>query len=188
VLVRRSREMPAPEIHLPYTRPQSEWVRGRPVQKVIGTYEHAALQAEIVMLLRAWAVAGDHGRVGTEWRFRLGPAGEMVRPLVPDVAYRSYASLPRDASALEVATPSGAPTVLVEVLAKHELRADVDDKVRTYLRSGAEAVLLVDPTAETITVHDRDETRTWAVGEQLVHRALPGLVVDVGALFVRARR
>jgi len=42
------------EIRLPETKPQSEWVRGRPVQKVSGTYEHAALQAELAAILRPW--------------------------------------------------------------------------------------------------------------------------------------
>ena len=173
------------EIVLPYTKPQSEWVRGRPVQKVSGTYEHAALQAELAAILRPWA--RGRGRLGTEWRFRVAVAGELARPLVPDLAYRSYAALAKDAPAQDVSVPRGAPTVVFEVLLKHELRADVDDKVRTYLRSGSEAVVLVDPATETIAVHDVEGTRTWRGGETLEHPALPGLVLDVAALFESAR-
>lgn len=174
------------EIVLPQTKPQSEWVRGRPVQKVSGTYEHAALQAELAAVLRPWARAG-RGRLGTEWRFRVSVAGELARPLVPDLAFRSYAALPADAPAQDVAVPRGAPTVAFEILVKHELRADVDDKIRTYLRSGSDAVVVVDPATETIAVHDAEGVRTWRPGEILRHAALPGLALDVGPLFERAR-
>ena len=78
------------EIVLPETKPETEWVRGRALQKVSPTYDHAALQAELVIALRTWAGAGEHGRVGTEWRFRIAPPAAVVRPLVPDVAFLSY--------------------------------------------------------------------------------------------------
>jgi len=175
------------EIVLPTTMPQSEWVRGRPVQKVSGTYEHAALQSELALLLRPWAREG-RGRAAVEWRFRVVPPGEIVRPLVPDLAYRSYEALAADAPPQAVAVPLGAPTVAFEVLAPHELRSDVDDKIRTYLRAGSEAVVVVDPATATIAVHDAGGTRIWYEGETLVHDALPGLAIDVGGLFARARR
>ncbi len=175
------------EIVLPRTMPQSEWVRGRPVQKVSGTYEHAALQAELAVLLRPWAREG-RGRLGTEWRFRIVPPGEIVRPLVPDLAFRSYAALAEDAPPQAVTVPLGAPTVAFEVLAPHELRADLDDKIRTYLRAGSEAVVVVDPSTATIAVHDGGGTRIWREGETLVHDALPGLAIDVTGLFRRAQR
>jgi Uma2 family endonuclease len=173
------------EIVLPQTKPQSEWVRGRPVQKVSGTYEHAALQAELAAVLRPWA--RGRGRLGTEWRFRVSVAGELARPLVPDLAFRSYDALPKDAPAQDVAIPRGAPSVVFEVLVKHELRADVEDKVRTYLRSGSDAVVIVDPATETIAVHDIDGSHIWRAGETLEHSALPELALDVGALFARGR-
>ncbi len=174
------------EIVLPQTKPQSEWVRGRPVQKVSGTYEHAALQAELAALLRPWARAG-RGRLGTEWRFRVAVAGELARPLVPDLAYRSYDALPKDAPATDVAVPRGAPTVVFEILVKHELRADIDDKIQTYLRSGSSAVVIVDPATETVAVHDVEGMHVWRAGETLRHDALPDFALDVGALFERAR-
>jgi Uma2 family endonuclease len=174
------------EIVLPRTKPQSEWVRGRPVQKVSGTYEHAALQAELATLLRPWS--RGRGRAGTEWRFRIVPPGEIVRPLVPDLAYRSYAALPPDAPPQAITVPLGAPTVAFEILAPHELRSDVDDKIRTYLRAGSEAVVVVDPATATITAHDADGTRVWREGETFVHRALPEFALDVAGLFERAHR
>jgi Uma2 family endonuclease len=85
------------EIVMPETKPETEWVRGRALQKVSPTYDHAALQTLLAMALREWADERAYGRIGTEWRFRLAPPHAVVRPLVPDVAFLSYAELPADA-------------------------------------------------------------------------------------------
>jgi Uma2 family endonuclease len=175
------------EIVLPETEPETEWIDGRAVQKVSPTYSHARLQMLIAFALDAWASAGDDGRVGTEWRFRIAPPGEIVRPLVPDVAYLSYDDLPRDAPPSDSEVPLGAPTVAVEVLSPDDRPRNVEHKVRTYLAAGCRAVWLVDPLATTIAVHDRDGVRVWHDRETLTHRALPGFSLDIAALFKRAR-
>jgi Uma2 family endonuclease len=175
------------EIVLPATEPETEWVRGRALQKVSPTYDHAALQLELGFALRGWARTG-HGRVGSEWRFRVAPSGQVVRPLVPDIAYLSYAALPADAPDDAVAVPVGSPTVAVEILSPDDRRADVDHKIATYLAAGTQAVIVVDPHAGTMTVHDADGRRCLRDGDTLAHRALPGLAVDVGDLFRRAKR
>jgi Uma2 family endonuclease len=174
------------EIVLPETRPETEWVRGRALQKVSPTYRHGSLQGEWWAELKAWARAGLRGRVAVEWRFRVRPPGGITRPLVPDVAFLSYAALAPDAPAELCAMPRMAPTVAVEILSADDRRADVEDKIVTYLAAGSSAVLLVDPATETVTLHDADGSpRTFA--RLLEHRALPGLRVDVPALFERAR-
>ncbi len=176
------------EIVLPETEPETEWVRGRARQKVSPTYRHGALQSLLVMALRTWADSGSHGRVATEWRFRVAPPGAVVRPLVPDVAYLSYADLAADAPSDVVEVPLGAPTVAVEVLSRDDRRADVDHKVATYLAAGTSAVIAVDPKRETIALHDRAGVCTVGAGEMLTHPALPGFALDVAALFARAKR
>ncbi|HYW52591.1 MAG TPA: Uma2 family endonuclease [Dongiaceae bacterium] len=175
------------EIVLPETKPETEWVRGRARQKVSPTYDHASLQLELGALLRAWALPG-HGRVGSEWRFRVAPPGALVRPLVPDLAYLSYAALPKDAPDDAVAAPSAPPTVAVEILSPDDRGPDVDDKIATYLAAGTAAVLVVDPHRRTITIHDREGVRTLRNGEVLRHAAVPGLAIDVGEVFRRAKR
>ncbi len=176
------------EIVLPETKPETEWVRGRARQKVSPTFDHGSLQGLLVMALRTWADGGSHGRVATEWRFRVAPPGAMVRPLVPDVAYLSYAELAADAPRDVVQVPLGAPTVAVEVISRDDRRADVDHKIATYLAAGSSAVIAVDPKRETIAVHDDAGVRTVRAGDMLTHAALPGFALDVGALFARAKR
>jgi Uma2 family endonuclease len=176
------------EIVLPETKPETEWVRGRALQKVSPKFRHGSLQGLLFMALRTWADAGAHGRVAIEWRFRVAPPGKIVRPLVPDVGYLSYDALPADAPDDVVDTPLGSPTVAVEVLSPGDRRADVDHKISTYLAAGTEAVIVVDPLVETVAVHDKAKIRVLRAGDALSHGALPGFTLDVADLFARAKR
>jgi Uma2 family endonuclease len=175
------------EIVLPETKPETEWVRGRAVQKVSPTYDHAVLQRLLATRIGAWSDDGGHGRVGTEWRFRVAPPGEIVRPLVPDVGFLSYEALPADAPHDIVQVPLAAPTVAVEILSPDDRTPDVEHKIATYLRAGTSAVIVVDPQRQTIAVHGEDITVLRA-GDVLTHPALPGFALDVGDLFARAMR
>jgi Uma2 family endonuclease len=176
------------EIVLPETKPETEWIRGRARQKVSPTYRHGALQGLLFTALRTWADDGARGRVATEWRFRVAPPGAVVRPLVPDVAYLSYADVPADAASDLVAVPLGAPTVAVEVLSPDDRRLDVEHKIATYLAAGSCAVIVVDPQQEAIAVHDGTGVRVLRAGDVLTHTGLPGFALDVAALFARAKR
>jgi len=173
------------EIILPETKPETEWVRGRALQKMSPTYRHSALQSLFVIALYGWAEG--RGRVGTEWRFRIAPPGEVIRPLVPDVAYLSYDRLPIESDA-EAQLPLQPPNVAVEILSPGDRNGDVRDKIATYLRAGTDAVIVVDPITETIRAESSDGVTPYAIGETFTHRALPGFTLDVGAYFARAKR
>jgi Uma2 family endonuclease len=170
------------EIVLPETKPETEWVRGRPLAKVSPTYSHGLLQSLVVEALRNWAYQGRHGRVATEWRFRVAPPGEIVRPLVPDVAYLAFSAVAADAPAEDVEVPLGAPTVAVEILSRGDREADVADKIATYLRAGTELVLVFDARAQTLVAYD-GATRIFRRDERFEHPVLPGFALDLAALF-----
>lgn len=176
------------EIVLPETKPETEWVRGRALQKVSPTYSHARLQSLITSAFTQWADAGDHGRVGTEWRFRVAPPGEVVRPLVPDVAFLSFSALAADTPRALVEIPLAAPTVAVEILSPDDRRPDVDDKITTYLAAGTALVMVIDPNHQTLALYDDGPVRTLVAGDVLTHRSLPGFRLDLTELFARAAR
>ena len=176
------------EIVLPETKPETEWVGGRALRKVSPTYSHARLQFLIANALTEWSDAGDRGRVGPEWRFRVTPPGEMTRPLVPDVAYLAYETLARNAAFGSVEVPLAAPTVAVEILSPDDRLPDVREKVRTYLSAGSVAVFVVDPATRRCDVHDARGHRRLREGDVLSHVALPNFALDLSALFDRAAR
>jgi len=181
-----SREMSLFEIEVPETKPETEWVRGRPLQKMSPTYDQATAQRLFTKALADWAEAGQYGRVAPGWRFRVAPPDDIVRPLVPDIAYLSYDVLPEDAPREALQVPLGTPTVAVEIVSSEDGRLDINDKIVTYLEAGAEAIIVVDVKSETIEVHD-GITSVLAAGDTLTHCALPGFALDVGALFAKLR-
>jgi len=173
------------EIVLEETKPETEWVRGRALQKVSPTYRHALAQRRLVAALGEWVDHGGPGRVGTEWRFRVTPPGAITRPLVPDVAYVAFAVLPDDALDHDVEIPRVPPTVAFEVLSADDRDDDVADKIAVYLAAGTTAVVIVDPERRNAVVIDRTGMRVVEPGQTLSHPALPGFAVDVSALFAR---
>lgn len=173
------------EIVLPETEPETEWVRGRALQKVSPKRDHSRLQGALVMRLDRWATG--RGEVGPEWRFRVAPPGELRRPLVPDVAYVSNERL-RPLSDEEIEVPPLAPDIAVEILSPNDRRIDVDDKIDVYLRAGSSLVIVVDPKRRIVELHDRVQTVHLDETGTLEHSALPDFAYPVRDLFAVLRR
>lgn len=173
------------EIVLPETKPETEWVRGRPLQKVSPQRTHSRLQGELTTQLSRWAVG--RGEAGPEWRFRVAPPGELRRPLVPDVAYVSNERL-RPLSDQEIEIPPIAPDVAVEILSPGDRRVDLDDKIDVYLRAGSSLVIVVDPRRRTVELYDGEHAVRLNESAAIEHRALPGFSYPVSDLFAVLRR
>ncbi|HEY6324923.1 MAG TPA: Uma2 family endonuclease, partial [Candidatus Cybelea sp.] len=173
------------EIVLPETKPETEWVRGRALQKASPKRTHSRLQGALAMQLDRWAAG--RGEVGPEWRFRVAPPGEVRRPLVPDVAYVSNERL-RTLSDEELEVPPLAPNVAVEILSPDDRRVDVDDKIGVYLRSGSALVIVVDPQKRVVELHDASGTARLDETRNIEHAALPGFTYPVRDLFGVLRR
>jgi len=172
--------MALPDIVLRITEPETEWIRGRPLQKVSPTRSHALLQGTMLTILRAWG--GSAAEVGAEWRFRVTPPGKAARPLVPDVAYVATERL-RGKTGDELEVPHLSPDVAVEVLSPDDRRPDVDDKIATYLSAGSTAVIVVDPKHRTVELHGSGGKHVFGLGETAMHPTLPGLAIAVSELF-----
>ncbi|MGA8326736.1 MAG: Uma2 family endonuclease [Candidatus Cybelea sp.] len=177
--------MPLHEIVLPETKPETEWVRGRALQKVSPQRDHSRLQGAMTMRLDRWAAG--RGEVGPEWRFRVAPPGEVRRPVVPDVAYVSNERL-RPLEGRELQVPPLAPDVAVEILSPDDRRADVDDKIHVYLSAGAALVIVVDPMNRAVELHDLEQTEFLCEDDAIQHGAMPGFSYPVSELFGVLRR
>jgi Uma2 family endonuclease len=170
------------EIILPETKPALEWVNGRALQKVSPKRKHALAQIQFAAALNAWARRSGAGMVGTEWRFKIRPPGEERRPLVPDVAFLSYARMPYDIQ-LNTDEPEIAPDAVVEVQSATETQADILEKVRVYLAAGTTVVFLVDTEQRIVTVCDRSARRVVEENAILTHTAMPGFELAIIELF-----
>jgi Uma2 family endonuclease len=175
----------AREMVVPEGKPAFEWILGRPVQKVSPRRRHALLQSKFIMLLSAWATG--RGEVGSEWRFRLEPPGEDIRPLVPDVAYLSYDRM-GERTDNELETPLLAPNAAIEVRSPDDRQTHIDHKIAVYLAAGTDVVILVDPLARTIETVDRCGHVLLTEGGTFAHAALPGFTFPVAEAFAVLNR
>lgn len=173
------------EIILPNTEPETEWVRGRALQKVSPKTTHSFLQGALTIELTRWAKG--RGRVGPEWRFRVAPPGEIRRPLVPDVAYVANERL-RELSDEDLQVPTLAPNLAVEILSPDDRRIDIDDKIETFLRAGSSLVIIVDPKERIVELHDSLGAARLGEDATIEHAALPGFRYGVRELFAVLRR
>ncbi len=168
------------EIVLPETKPETEWILGRAVQKVSPFRTHALLQKAWIVALARWAEG--RGEVGPEWRFRVAPPNEIRRPLVPDVAFMSHARL----AALEgydLEAPPFAPDVAVEIRSPGDRAPNVEHKIAVYLASGSALVIVVDPFDRSVRLHDACGVRVLRGDDVVEHTALPGFTLALPALF-----
>ncbi len=169
----------------PQTKPASEWIFGRVVQKVSPRARHANAQARVASALLSWADEYGIGRIGTEWEFRIAPPAEVVRSLVPDVAFLSYTKLGFDQD--EAAQmPAIAPNVAVEVLSPHDRRRNVDEKIRVYLACGTGLVVVADPERRNVTLYDANGVVTLNTGDIVRHAELPNFAMPVAAIFSKS--
>jgi len=124
----------------------------------------------------------DRGEIGTEWRFRLEPPGEDIRPFVPDVAYLSYERM-GERTDDELETPLLPPNAAIEIRSPDDRQHHIDHKIEVYLAVGTDVVILVDPLKKTIETFDRNGHALLREGELFVHRALPGFTFAVSDAF-----
>ena len=173
----------ADEITLPETKPETEWIADRGVQKVSPTFEHGVLQGAFFRVLDDWSKAGGRGKVATEWRFRVSVPGAVVHPLVPDVAFMSFERL-RPLSKDERRYPLIAPEIVVEILSPTDEPKDVETKRKEYLAWGVSLVLLVDPESRSMEACDSaGNNGTIGAVESYSPLAFPALHLPMRALF-----
>ena len=168
------------EIVLRETKPETEWLRGRAVRKMSPQRDHVVLQKWWLVRLDRW-VAG-RGEVGTEWRFRVAPPGEAIRPLVPDVAYLSYERM-NDATVEEIQAPLVPPNVAVEIRSPGDSRRDVEDKVAVLIRAGTDVVIVVNPKTRTVFAQDAASRHIFSGADTFEHPALPGFTFSLAEMF-----
>jgi Uma2 family endonuclease len=175
------------EIVLPETKPETEWLRGRAVKKMSPKRTHAVLQLWFGERLKAWG--GDRGIVGTEWRFRVAPPGEEIRPLVPDISYLAYDRIGEAAEA-ELEAPLMPPNLAIEIRSPGDSRRDIEDKVDVLIRAGTDVVIVVNPKTRTVFAQDATSRRIFWGDETFEHPAAPGFTFALPEMFdaLRLRR
>jgi Uma2 family endonuclease len=167
-------------MEIPETKPATELIDGRLVQKMSPKWRHQELELRWTLALRAWA--GGRGRTIHEWRHEFRAPGHSFASLVPDVAYLSRES--SDALGPEASeSPRRAPEIAVEILSAGESERHLAWKIGAYLAAGTRVVFVVDPPKRTVIAHARDGVERFGPGDVVQHAALPGFAYPVDEMF-----
>jgi len=167
-------------IPIPETKPATELIDGRLVQKMSPKRRHQALEARWMNALIAWAAG--RGEAYHEWRHEFAATGYAFASLVPDVAYLSRESLDALGPAASESPPR-APEVAVEILSAGESERDLGWKVRAYLAAGTMVVFVVDPPHRAVIAHACDGVLRFGPGETVSHPSMPGFAYEIDAMF-----
>ncbi len=158
-----------------------ELVRGELIRMTPAGYEHGVIVVKITLALGNFVGRVGLGCVcGAETGFHIAQKPDTVR--APDVAFIAKERLP---SPLPKGFFVGPPDLAVEVVSPEDRPGNVKAKVEDWLDAGCRVVWLVDPSRQTVQVHQRgSEAKVLRVsdtrsGEPL----LPGFSLVVAEIF-----
>lgn len=101
----------------------------------------------------------------------------------PDFAFISNRRIPKKLP--RTSYWPGAPDLAVEVLSPSDRTGEVDEKITEWLTAGAQAVWVVDPKLQIVTIHQAGKrVQIRSVGELLQgDPVVPGFSCPVAELF-----
>jgi Uma2 family endonuclease len=165
---------------IPETKPATELIDGRLVQKMSPKRRHQALELRWVNALMAWS--GGRGDALPEWRHEFRAPGHSFASLVPDIAYLSNESLEELGPAASEA-PARPPEIAVEILSAGESEQYLAWKIGAYLAAGTRVVFVVDPPKRTVVAHARDGVERFGPGDVVRHATMVGFAYAIDAMF-----
>lgn len=122
-------------LHTSY-RPDREYIDGEVLERNLGKWEHARIQALLVMWFGAnekvWGV-----QVATEWRTRVSE----TRVRIPDVVLVNTDPQP---DILEAP-----PVLIIEILSPDDSYVDTQRRANDYRKMGAQTLWIIDPETRT---------------------------------------
>lgn len=143
---------------------------------------HQSLMIELTLIVGPFVKAGRLGRLFT------APVDVLLADnvlLIPDLVFVRQ-------DRLHIVGPTliaGPPDLVVEILSPSTRRRDLGKKLRLYAQFGIPEYWIVDPRARTLAVYVLiDRQYQLALQEDGIARStvLPGLTIDVAALFAAA--
>ena len=167
-------------ISIPETKPATELIDGRLVQKLSPKRRHQALEKRWMAAFDTWAAG--RGEALTEWRHEFRAPGHAFASLVPDVAFASASTIEALGPEASEAPPQ-APEIAVEILSAGELERRLTWKIGAYLAAGTKVVFVVDPPRRTVVAHAADGITRFGPGDTVRHPDLPGFAFEIDLMF-----
>ncbi len=168
-------------LQLPETKPASEYIDGRVIQKPMPQGKHSAIQGELVAMINGVVRGKAIARAFPELRCTFGG-----RSIVPDLAIFRWERIPRDQNGAISNSFVTAPDWVIEILSPAQSQTKVTKNILHCLQGGTQMGWLIDPDEQTVFIYrPRQETEVLDRPDQVMPLPLfvGGLELTVEGLF-----
>jgi Uma2 family endonuclease len=177
-------------LHMPETKPASEYIDGQIIQKPMPKRKHSVIQTELASTINAVLKLKRTARAFSELRCTY-PAGSRssvygIRSTVPDVSVFISERIPRDENGEIANVFPIAPDWTIEILSPEQSHTKVTKNILHWLKHGTHMGWLIDLAEQTVFVYlPKQETEVFDESEQLlpVPSFAHELRLSVGELF-----
>ena len=135
-------------LELPETKPASEYIDGKIIQKPMPQGKPSAIQGEFLPAINLIVKPKQIARAFPELRCTVGG-----RSIVPDIAIFIWKRIPRDENGEVSNTFSIAPDWTIEILSPDQSQTKVAKNILHCLKHGTQMGWLIDPNEQTIFVY-----------------------------------
>ena len=133
---------------LPETKPASEYIDGKIIQKPMPKGKHSTIQTELSTVINIALKPQKIARAFTELRCTFGG-----RSTVPDVAVFTWDRIPRDDNGEIADSFQAAPDWTIEILSPEQSHTKVTKNILHCLDHGTQLGWLIDPREQSILVY-----------------------------------
>jgi Uma2 family endonuclease len=144
---------------LPETKPASEYIDGKIVQKPMPQGKHSLLQLELISFINSILRKASIAIAFPELRCTIG-GRSLAKPLpwslVPDVVVLKNENIPRDDDGEVSNIVITAPDWMIEILSSDQSTTKVIKNILHCLDNGTEVGWLIDPAEKMILVYQPD--------------------------------
>ncbi|WP_026789175.1 Uma2 family endonuclease [Planktothrix rubescens] len=165
----------------PETKPASEYIEGKIIQKHNPQGKHSTIRGELVTAINAILKPAKIARAFPELRCTF-----EERSIVPDVCVFTWNRIPRDHNGAIANSFLMAPDWMIEILSPDQSPTKVIKKILYCLNYQTQMAWLIDPEEQSIFVyHSQQQTEVFEQPESPI--SVPPFVTDikltVGELF-----
>jgi len=137
---------------MPETKPASEFIEGKIIQKPMPQGKHSTLQSDLVSFANNILKPQHIARAYSELRCTFGG-----RSIVPDIAVFSWENIPRDENGEVANTFMIAPDWTIEILSPGQSQTKVVRNILHCLVHGSQMGWLIDPEEKLVFVYFADQ-------------------------------
>lgn len=130
---------------IPETKPASEYINGKIIQKPMPKGKHSTIQGELIIALNSFLKPSKTARAFPELRCTFGG-----RSTVPDVAVFTWDRIPRDDDGAIADSFQTAPDWTIEILSPNQSHTRVTRNILYCLDHGTQLGWLIDPSEQSI--------------------------------------